>query len=181
MSSRQDRQEQWAIFWCSLLAPLLYGEIPATEAGRFLRQLAQTECEFPDGKRRRPSRATLWRKWKQHREGGLDGLMRRRRKDRGRPRRNRTAMIDKAIVLKKDQPRRAHGAINDFLKVEFHTTVPKSTLYRHLKQAGATRRKLGVSQQKVRCRWTRDESTLFNTRRLSLKQNVSFRINHLID
>ena len=158
MSSRQDRQEQWAIFWCSLLAPLLYGEIPATEAGRFLRQLAQTECEFPDGKRRRPSRATLWRKWKQHREGGLDGLMRRRRKDRGRPRRNRAAMIDKAIVLKKDQPRRAHGAINDFLKVEFHTTVPKSTLYRHLKQAGATRRKLGVSQQKVRCRWTRGES-----------------------
>jgi len=41
MSSRQDRQEQWAIFWCSLLAPLLYGEIPAAEAGRFLRQLAK--------------------------------------------------------------------------------------------------------------------------------------------
>ena len=23
-----DRQEQWAVFWCSLLSPLLYGEIP---------------------------------------------------------------------------------------------------------------------------------------------------------
>jgi transposase InsO family protein len=158
MSSRRERHEQWAIFWCSLLAPLLYGEIPAAEAGRFLRQLSQTECEFPDGKRRQPSRATLWRKWKKYREGGLDALMRRRRKDRGQPRRNRVAMIDKAIVLKKDQPRRAHGAINDFLKAEFHATIPKSTLYRHLKRAGATRLKLGITQQKVRCRWTRDQS-----------------------
>ena len=158
MSSRRERHEQWAIFWCSLLAPLLYGEIPAAEAGRFLRQLAQTECEFPDGKRRKPSRATLWRKWKKHREGGLDALMRRRRKDRGQPRRNRAAMIDKAITLKKDQPRRSHGAINDFLQAEFHATIPKSTLYHHLKQAGATRLKLGITQQKIRCRWTRDQS-----------------------
>jgi transposase InsO family protein len=158
MSRRHERHEQWAVFWCSLLAPLLYGEIPAAEVGRFLRQLAQTECEFPDGKRRRPSRATLWRKWKQYRAGGLDALMRRRRKDRGQPRRNRAAMIAKAIALKKDQPRRAHGAINDFLQAEFHRTIPKSTLYRHLKRAGATRLKLGVSQQKVRCRWTRDQS-----------------------
>jgi transposase InsO family protein len=158
MSSRRERHERWAIFWCSLLAPLLYGEIPAAEAGRFLSELSQTECDFPNGKRGKPSRSTLWRKWKRYRQGGLDALMPRRRKDRGRPRRNRAAMIDKAIELKKDQPRRAHGAINDFLKAEFHSTIPKSTLYRHLKRAGATRRKLGISQQKVRCRWTRDQS-----------------------
>jgi transposase InsO family protein len=29
--------------------------------------------------------------------------------------------------------------------------------YRHLRQEGATRRKLGVSQEKIRCRWTRDQ------------------------
>lgn len=158
MSSRQDRHEQWAVFWCSLLGPLLYGDIPAEEAGPFLRQLAQTECEFPDGKRRKPSRATLWRKWKQFREKGLDGLMRRRRSDRGRPRRATQAMIDKAVALKKDQPRRSDHTINQFLEEEFKSTIPKSTLYRHLKRAGATRLKLGISQQKVRCRWTRDTS-----------------------
>jgi len=58
-----DRQERWAVFWCSLLSPLLYGEIPPEEAGRFLEQLASCEQVFPDGQRRRPSRATLWRKW----------------------------------------------------------------------------------------------------------------------
>ncbi len=158
MSRRQERHEQWAVFWCSLLGPLLSGVIPAEEAGPFLRELADSEHDFPDGTRRKPSRATLWRKWKQYREQGFEGLLRRRRKDRGRPRRATQAMIDKAIVLKKDQPRRSDHVINQFLQQEFQATIPKATLYRHLRRAGATRLKLGVSQQKVRCRWTRDFS-----------------------
>jgi transposase InsO family protein len=158
MSSRQDRHEQWAVFWCSLLGPLLSGVISAEEAGPFLRQLSQTEHDFPDGTRRKPSRATLWRKWKLYREQGFEGLIRRRRKDRGKPRRATQAMIDKAIALKKDQPRRSDHAINQFLQQEFQATIPRSTLYRHLRRAGATRLKLGVSGQKVRCRWTRDTS-----------------------
>ena len=67
-------------------------------------------------------------------------------------------MIDRAIELKKDQPRRSEETINQFLRDEFQETLPKATLYRHLKQAGATRLKLGVSQQKVRRRWTRDQT-----------------------
>ena len=67
-------------------------------------------------------------------------------------------MIDKAVELKKDQPYRSHETINQFLQTEFQATLPKSTLYRHLKRAGATRLKLGISRQKVRCRWTRDTS-----------------------
>jgi hypothetical protein len=153
-----ERQEQWAVFWCSLLSPLLYGEIPPEGAGRFLDQLAATEQVFPDGQRRRPSRATLWRKWKKYRDGGFEALFRQRRSDRGGSRKHRQGMIDKAIELKKEQPRRSHVPINQFLQAEFQAAIPKSTLYRHLKRAGATRRKLGISQQKVRRRWTRDQS-----------------------
>jgi transposase InsO family protein len=80
-----DRQEQWAVFWCSLLGPLLYGEVPPEEAGRFLNQLAASEHVFPDGQRRRPSRATVWRKWKQYRDGGFEALFRQRRSDRAVP------------------------------------------------------------------------------------------------
>lgn len=151
-----DSQEQWAVFWCSLLSPLLYGEIPPQEAGRFLAQLASSVQVFPDGQRRRPSRATLWRKWKQYRDGGFEALFRKRRKDRGQPRKDRQAMIAKAVELKKEQPYRSHVPINDFLQAEFSKKIPKATLYRHLKRAGATRLKLGISQQKVRRRWTRD-------------------------
>ena len=49
MSSRRERHEQWAIFWCSLLAPLLYGEIPAAEAGRFLRNCPKPNANSPMG------------------------------------------------------------------------------------------------------------------------------------
>ena len=153
-----DRQEQWAVFWCTLLSPLLYGEIPPQEAGGFLRQLASTEQVFPDGRRGRPSRATLWRKWKQYRDGGFEALFRKRRSDRGKSRKASPTMIAKAIELKTEQPYRSHVPINQFLNAEFHATIPKSTLYRHLKQAGATRLKLGISQRKVRRRWTRDQS-----------------------
>jgi hypothetical protein len=37
-------------------------------------------------------------------------------------------MIARAIDLKKEQPYRSPGAINEFLKKEFGRTVPKSTL-----------------------------------------------------
>jgi putative transposase len=153
-----DRQEQWAVFWCSLLSPLLYGEIPPEEAGRFLNELASNEHVFPDGQCRRPSRATVWRKWKQYREGGFEALFRKRRSDRGQPRKATPAMIAKAVELKTEQPYRSNVPINQFLQAEFQTTIPKSTLYRHLKQAGATRLKLGISRRKVRRRWTRDYS-----------------------
>ncbi len=161
MTNRADRHEQWAIFWCSLLQPLLCGEIPPQEAADFLRELTETERLFPDGQLKKPSRATLYRKWKQYRDGGFDALLRQRRSDRRKPRKNRQkrqAMIDRAIELKKDQPLRSEETINQFLSDEFKETLPKATLYRHLKQAGATRLKLGVSKQKVRRRWTRDQT-----------------------
>ena len=53
-----EQKERWAIFWCSLLSPVLYGEIPQEEVGRFMAELTSREHQFPDGRRRRPSRAT---------------------------------------------------------------------------------------------------------------------------
>ena len=67
-------------------------------------------------------------------------------------------MIARAVELKKEQPRRSPQAINEFLKKEFGRTIPKSTMNRHLRLAGATRRKLGATDEKIRCRWTRDYS-----------------------
>ncbi|WP_169704256.1 hypothetical protein [Candidatus Kuenenia stuttgartiensis] len=58
----------------------------------------------------------------------------------------------KTVELKKEQPRRSDDCLNRFLEKYYGKTIPKSTLYRHLRLAGATRLKLGVSQQKVRIR-----------------------------
>jgi transposase InsO family protein len=100
----------------------------------------------------------LRRKVRQFRQQKIDGLRRQRRKDRGQSRKDRQTMIARAIALKKEQPYRSPDAINEFLKKEFGRTIPKSTLNRHLRQVGTTRRKLGVTDEKIRCRWTRDHS-----------------------
>lgn len=155
MESKDERQ---AVFWCGLLRPVLFGEVEAREVNGYLRKLSQKECVFPDGRRGKPSLSTLRRKLRTYRNGGFKAMGRRRRRDRGRPRKASEAMLQKAVVLKKEQPRRSDDAINRFLQEEFSKTIPRSTLYRHLKEAGATRLKLGIVQKKVRCRWTREKT-----------------------
>ena len=90
--------------------------------------------------------------------GVFDNLARKIRADLGKPRSTSVQVIEKAIELKKEQPRRSPRTINFFLQDKYGTTVPRSTLYRHLKQAGATRMKLGITQTKVRKRWTRNHT-----------------------
>ncbi len=152
------KDEDWALFWCSLLHPVLFGEIEAHEVGAFLRQLASEERTFPNGRRKKPSLSTLGRKLRKYEKGGFEALERKARTDRGQVRAHERSLIDRAIAIKRDQPRRSDEAINQFLRVEFHKTLPKSTLYRHLRAAGATRLKLGIDRTPVRKRWTRDQT-----------------------
>jgi transposase InsO family protein len=148
--------EPWALFWCTLLHPVIFGEIAPEDTPRFLKTLAAEEKVFPNGVRKKPSLSTLRRKLRIYREGGFEALARKSRSDRGTPRAHTREVIDLAIELKRDQPLRSHIPINQFLRALRGTTVPKSSLYRHLKRAGATRQKLGVTKKKVRRRWTRD-------------------------
>jgi transposase InsO family protein len=113
---------------------------------------------LPDGRIKKPSLSTLKRKLKKYRSGGFDALVRKKRNDRGKPRNAPCEVIQKAIELKKDQPRRSPQTINRFLKDIYGKTVPRATLYRHLKDAHATRLKLGVIRKKVRKRWSRDHT-----------------------
>ena len=150
--------EAWAVFWCSLLSPLSTGEIPADQRGHYFRELSQQERLLPNGQRKQISVRTLRRQWRRLRLEGVTGLFRRRRKDRGQARRAQADLLARAVELKKEQPYRSDQVINCILKHEFGRQVPRSTLYRHLQREGATRRKLGISKEKVRCRWTRDQS-----------------------
>jgi transposase InsO family protein len=154
----KKKDEEWALFWCSLLHPLLFGENDKKETQNFLKRLAKEERLFPDGKRKRPSLSTLRRKLRKYRKKGFEALARKVRSDRGKSRAHSEELVERAIVLKRDQPRRSHITINKFLQSERQKTIPKSTLYRHLKKAGATRLKLGVTKKKVRRRWTRDHT-----------------------
>ena len=95
---------------------------------------------------------------KRYRQGGFETLARKRWSDRGKPRDVSQEIVQKAVEIKRDQPKRSHHAINLFIESYYGIQIPRSTLYRHLKQNDATRLKRGVVQKKVRCRWTREHA-----------------------
>lgn len=148
----QNPEEKWALFWCDLLRPVIFGEIEPEEINQFLKHLARDEVVFPNGKRAKPSVSTLRRKLNRFNNCGFNGLLRKVRKDIGRSRKTPQEIIDAAIDLKKEQPYRSDRVINRFLQEQYGMTIPRATLYRHLKQADATRIKLGVSKMKIRKR-----------------------------
>ena len=154
----ETQDEKWGLFWCHLLHPILFGEIERQGEHAHMRELSTEEVLFPDGKRKKPSLSTLKRKLKEFRANGLLGLRRQPRSDRGKPRAVQQEILDKAIEFKKEQPRRSSMAINMFIEETYGKQIKKSTLYRHLNAAGATRRKLGIEKTKVRKRWTRENT-----------------------
>lgn len=153
-----SKSERWALFWCHLLADLLFEDLGPRERGRRLRALASKPVEHPDGKLRTPSLSTLHRKLNRFRREGFDSLERKARQDRGGSRGGNADLIQRAIELKKDLPERGYRVIAKMLDLEFGRRLPKSTLYRHLQQAGATRRRLGASSRNVRKTWGRQHS-----------------------
>ena len=128
--------EDWAVFWCSLLSPVLLGEIPERQRERYFQQLSQEERLLPNGRRKRLSARTLRRQWRRLKDEGVPGLYRRQRCDRGKPRKKHSDLLDRAVALKKEQPFRSDEAINRILKREFGRQLPRSTLYRHCGSKG---------------------------------------------
>lgn len=152
------KQEKWAIFWCDLLSAIIYEQIEPEQTHQMLKQIASEPVKFPDGKVKVPSLSTLKRKLNKYRQGGFYALMRKGRSDAGKARCVPEDVALRAVQLKKDQPKRSDRTINRMLDDQFGVTIARSTLYRHLKQAGATRIKMGTSRLKVRGRWTKEHT-----------------------
>ncbi len=153
-----DEQEKLAIFWCDLLKPIIFSDIEPEGEQAYLKTISQTPTRFPDGRIKKPSLSTLRRKLKKYRGGGFFALQRQPRVDCGASRGLDQEILDMAVALKKEQPFRSDRVINRVIKDSYGITIPRSTLYRHLKQADATRVKLGVCRTPVRKRWTMDHT-----------------------
>lgn len=154
----ESKDGRWGLFWCNLLHPIIFKEVAPKEVNRYLKKLSATEYVYPDGNRKKPGLSTLRRKLNRYEKGGFTGLYRKERNDKGKIRSVSQETVDKAIELKKEQPYRSDDTLNRFLKEQYSQTIPRSSLYRHLKDAGATKLKLGVVKKKVRKRWTRDHT-----------------------
>lgn len=152
------KDQQWSLFWCGVLHPVIFGQLEKGQVNQKLREIAQQEILFPNGVYKKPSLSTLKRKLRIYRQQSFEGLFRKKRSDQGQIRAVNQEVLDKAIELKKDQPYRSDQVINQFLQEEYGLTIPKTTLYRYLQKAGATRTKLGISKEKVRKRWSCDHT-----------------------
>lgn len=154
----KNDEEKWAIFWCDLFREIIFDEIEPEGVNQHLKNLSRQAVVFPDGRVGKPSLPRLKRKLNKYRQGGFAGLYRKQRSDIGKPRAAISEVIEKAVELKTDQPYRSHQTINRFLGKQYGVAMPRSTMYRHLKNAGATRIKLGVTGKKVRKRWSRERT-----------------------
>lgn len=154
----RPREEERALFWCQLLGELLFEREDQPGWRRQLRALAGREVRFPDGRLRRISLRTLRRKLLRYRKGGFEALARKARGDRGQVRCVPSEVLQTAIAAKKEQPKRSALMLNRILEERHGKSLARSTLYRHLKAAGATRMRLGLSRQPVRKRWSCERS-----------------------
>jgi len=154
----KDSEEREAIFWCTLLQPVLFGEIGKGHVEAFLREVAAKEVRFPNGRLGNPTISTLKRRVRKYREGGFAALPRQLRKDCGTSRVLRDEVLQTAITAKRQVPERSAKNVNLILESVHGQTAANSTLYRHLQAAGATRLKLGIVKKPVRKRWTKPQT-----------------------
>jgi len=154
----QEKEEREAVFWASLLHPIIYEEVEPNAINTYLKNLAEVERLLPNGERRKVSLSTLRRKLNQFNKSGLKSLARKNRDDKGTARSVKQEIVAKAIEIKKEQPKRSDRSINEILNHLYGTGISRSTLYRHLKKASATKIKMNISKKKVRGRWTKDHT-----------------------
>lgn len=137
-------QEQLAAFRYSLIAPIVSRQTPLApgELKAYLAQAATQVYHIPGSTKVKVSVRTLERWLSQYRKGEWDGL-----KPRGRSRKTNlripAAVLQEAIRLRKERPERSVEQLIFLLeeggKAEAGT-LAASTLSRHLRKAGASRK-----------------------------------------
>lgn len=142
-------QEQTTAFRYSLIAPIVSRQTPMVpgELKAYLEQTAAQVYHIPGSNKSRVSVRTLERYISQYRKGEWDGL-----KPKGRIRKMNLsippAVLQEAIRLRQQRPERSVEQII-FILVEGGLadagTIAESTLSRHLRKAGVSRRDLLTS------------------------------------
>jgi putative transposase len=141
----EDRRRAIALFRKQLLEDLIESDLPRGEISARLAEIAAKMVVLPGGRDRYYSLRTLWSWWSSYRKQGLTGLLPAERSDKGVPREITPELLNQAIEKRKEVPSRSTLTIIDILEREGLVSVGRlhrSTLDRHLEQAGYSRRRL---------------------------------------
>jgi transposase InsO family protein len=140
-----DRRAQIALFRESVLEEIEAEERARGEVSAQIRDLAARSFETPWGKLRGFTERTLWSWWSAYKKQGLRGLVPSVRSDKGVSRQVTPALLQAAIKARKEVPSRSTKTIIDVLvrqQLVPKDSLARSTLDRHLEQAGFSRRRL---------------------------------------
>lgn len=134
----QEWPQAEALFRAQLVAPLLDPLSSPEERTAWRRWVTSRRHVLPNGESRQVGERTLRRWVAQARAAGYEGLQTRPRRDRGRLRTLKQEWIDRAIELKREEPRRSVPHILRMLRMEFDEPidVTPGALWRHLAKEG---------------------------------------------
>ena len=150
MPTFDDRPLAIAAFRHHIVAAALEAEDEGVVA--VLQEMAATPHWDPDRREVRVSLATLWRWLALYRKGGLLALQPRPRKDRGTLRAFPQAILDQAVKLRQEGPRRSTRTILKILvaqKVIEPKQVSRATLDRHFDRLDMSRKRQGTLAKKA--------------------------------
>jgi putative transposase len=134
--STDDRRQAVALFRYSLIREAADPALGARERGALVRALAERDHLGPTGERVRVSRNTLDRWIAAWRSGGFDALLPDPRV--GRPRVD-AGVLELAVTLKREQPRRSAAQIAQVLAERYGHSPHQRTLERHFRRVGLDR------------------------------------------
>lgn len=150
MGSKDDRDlDEWrrkmALFRHAVVGELDIEKMPPGERTDRIRALAARTWQLPSGQEKQFTERTLWSWWSAYKRGGLHALMPKARSDRDVPRVIAPAILERAIEARKEVPARSTATLIDVL-IKSGVVAPgqlhRSTLDRHLAEAGFSRRRL---------------------------------------
>jgi transposase InsO family protein len=141
-----ERNTEIALFRYGLIAPLLYDPLAAGELEKALRTIAAKTYAIPYSRRKRVSVTSLRRYLQAYNRGGFDALRPQERGDKRQPRAFAPEVLQKAIVLREEQPARTTPMLVQLLQRDPDLKLAEQpnihTLATHLRQLGKTRRLL---------------------------------------
>ena len=140
-----ERRETIALFWYDLLNPLLREGLDQAEKRKLMDEITSQEHVIPYSTKRTVTAATVRRRLRAFRDGGFRALAPAVRADMGKPRAVPDVVLQRALELKAELPTRSVRTIVELLQHDPAlpaVTVALSTLSRHLKDRGYTRKAL---------------------------------------
>lgn len=144
-----DKAEQTALFRYQLVARLLDPQISPEEKQAWRQWVTSNEHVGPDGKRRRVSEPTLRRWVRLYRTGQFKAMHPPPRRDKGSGRRVPEAVVEAAVRLKEQEPRRSVPQVLRILEqngLMAPGSLHPGTLWRHLAARGLGKRQGGLKK-----------------------------------